>query len=738
MSILRKEFKKPSSIANLDIPDSTAEKPKLVFQPYKIWSSRISWRIAFVCFATVLFVQSVMLAVVLHSYQNHQLAELAEVGRSTIIPLMKDPNEHTPAEIKNSPIRENYLQRVFTHTKIRGVSFYFKDLKLVKSYGDPINLELFPKTSANYTKSYRSSNGLIYEVAIQPEQLKYPLIAIIQLDSEHIKQDVVAYIKEAVLVMMLISTLVTVVMIIAIGNFLLGPVLFLRENLLRAYENPESPMVEDSPYGTANEIGESIHIAIGLIKQNANNINQIRSAAEDQIHKLAYYDTLTTLPNRTFFLQSMGKMAYGEDGKTPGRFCVVTIDLDHFKDINDTMGYNIGDAILRAVGKRLRSSLPETAVVARIAEDEFAVAMPLTSDVSNQREVAIKIANVIKSAPFKVFTEDFQVRASIGVSSYPDDGTDVEQVLKNSDIALNRAKEEGRDLVKEYSEDFDRAVQQRFQILRNLRDALEHDQLLLHYQPQVSLRTGEIIGAEALIRWWKPDNSKEGGHFVPPIEFIPIAEQSGLIVPIGEWVLKTACQAASQLQSEGHHMRMAVNVSGAQFYQSNLIGLVEQTIQDTNLEPEHLELEVTESVFMDDISHAITTLRNLHGLGIELAIDDFGTGYSSLSYLRQFPIDRLKIDQSFIRNALNNPDDASIARTIIRLAHSLNLKVIAEGVEIEDQQKFLVGERCDEVQGYFYARPMPIEDFRHFVANYKPIQEDDLIDPEIDKIDEFQ
>lgn len=727
MSFLRKEFKKPTYVSGLNLAEAKVAQPKFKFRPYKIWQSKISWRIAFVCFATMLFVQSVMLGILLHSYQNHQLSELAEVGRSTIIPLMKDTRNYKPAEIIANPIRENYLGRVFSHTKITGLAFYNKDMKLVKGYGEETHIIPYPRGSAKYKSSYRSTNGLLYEVVIQPEQLKHPFIAVVQLNSEHIRKDVFNYVKEAMLVMLMISTLVTVVMILAIGNFLLGPVLFLRENLLRAYENPENPGAEDSPYGTTNEIGESIHIAIGLIKQNADNIRRIKTAAEDQIHKLAYYDTLTTLPNRTYFLQSMGKMAYGEDGKTPGRFCVVTIDLDHFKDINDTMGYNIGDAILRAVGKRLRSSLPETAVVSRIAEDEFAAAMPLTGDASSSREIAIKIANVIKSSPFKVFTEDFQVRASIGVSTYPDDGTDVEQVLKNSDIALNRAKEEGRDLVKEYSEDFDRAVQQRFQILRNLRDALEHDQLLLHYQPQISLHTGKIIGAEALIRWWKPDNSKEGGHFVPPIEFIPIAEQSGLIVPIGEMVLNTACQSAAQLQKEGHDIRIAVNVSGAQFYQSNLIGLVENTLQETGLRAENLEVEVTESVFMDDISHAITTLRNLHGLGVELAIDDFGTGYSSLSYLRQFPIDRLKIDQSFIRNALNNPDDASIARTIIRLAHSLNLKVIAEGVEIEDQQQFLVDERCDEVQGYYYARPMPIDDFRHFVKNFNPIEAEKLI-----------
>ena len=312
----------------------------------------------------------------------------------------------------------------------------------------------------------------------------------------------------------------------------------------------------------------------------------------------------------------------------------------------------------------------------------------------------------------------FQVRASIGVATYPDDGIDPDQVLKNADIALNRAKEEGRDLIKEYSEDFDRAVQQRFQMLRDLREAMERNQLDLYYQPQLDLNTGKVIGAEALLRWFKPDNSKEGGTFISPADFVPVAEQSGLIVPIGEWVIQTACTNAARWAREGHEFRIAVNVSGAQFYQSDIVAYVSKILQETGLPPHLLELEVTESVFMEDIQHTITILQNLHGLGVELAIDDFGTGYSSLSYLRQFPIDRLKIDQSFIRNALNNADDAAIARTIVALGHSLNLKVIAEGVETKEHEQFLMDQGCDEVQGFRYSRPVPTEKFEAFVNSY--------------------
>ena len=262
-------------------------------------------------------------------------------------------------------------------------------------------------------------------------------------------------------------------------------------------------------------------------------------------------------------------------------------------------------------------------------------------------------------------------------------------------------------------------------MLRDLRDALENEQLELYYQPQFDLNTGKIIGAEALLRWFKKDNSKEGGTFISPGIFIPIAEQSGLIVPIGEWVMKKACEQASQWKKEtGQDIRVAINVSGAQFQQSDLVAYTQKVLTETKVPPELVELEVTESAFMDDIEHTIQTLRELHALGIELAIDDFGTGYSSLSYLRQFPIDRLKIDQSFIRNALNDNNDASITRTIITLGRSLNLKVIAEGVETREHQDFLIAEGCDEVQGFRYSKPIPYKDFIEFSLNYNGNLED--------------
>lgn len=680
----------------------------------RIWKSKISWRIALSVFLTILVVQGGILFGTFKSEEQTLLHDIFDKGRTAIAPSIDMP----VGSLLASPITQEAADRVFSTTIVRGFNVYSPDLRLLGSYGERVTI--FLSDQASLKQAYRLPGGASYEVVYRASDLRKPYIIVARLDSEKVAPTLLQYVHLNLAIMLLVSAFVTVVLMISLSKWLLEPILFMRNNLLEASESPENPQIPESPFNINDEIGGTIALTQSLIHQNATNITQIKSAAEDKIHKLAYYDTLTGLPNRTLFLQKLTEFARAasedETGRTK-RFAVIALDLDHFKDINDSMGHNVGDAILRGVGKRLRAAMPESAVVARSGEDEFAITMSLT-DGLNASDVAAKIAGVIRSDPFKVFNESFQIRSSIGVSTYPDDGMDPDQVLKNADIALNRAKEDGRDRVKEYSEDFDRVVQQRFQMLRDLRDALEGKDLDVFYQPQFELSTGKIIGAEALIRWFKKDDSKAGGQYISPAEFIPVAEQSGLIVPIGEWVMRHSCELAAQWAKNGFDIRVAVNVSGAQFYQSDLVNFTAKCLRETGLKPHNLELEVTESVFMDDINHTVETLQQLHGLGIELAIDDFGTGYSSLSYLRQFPIDRLKIDQSFIRNALNNQDDAAIARTIVGLGHSLNLKVIAEGVETKEHESFLLAQNCDEVQGFRYSRPIPADKFDEFLRNY--------------------
>lgn len=681
--------------------------------PTRIWKSKISWRIALSAFLTILVVQGGILFATFKQEEQALLFDTFEKGRVALassIDTVTDPSQ--------SPMSDEAADRILSSTLVRGFNIYSPDLRLLGQYGEPLSMLLIDQDSLEQT--LRTPDGSTYEVVYRSNDLRKPYIAVARLNSQKVGPALLAYVNQTLAIMLLMSAFVTAVLMISLSRWLLEPILFMRDNLMSASENPENPDILESPYAPTDELGAAIALTQNLIQQNADNIKQIKSAAEDKIHKLAYYDTLTGLPNRTLFLQKLTEFARAanDDQQTrTKRFAVIALDLDHFKDINDSMGHNVGDAILRGVGKRLRAAMPESAVVARSGEDEFAITMSLTEGLEAQ-DIADKISKVIRSDPFKVFNESFQIRSSIGVSTFPDDGIDPDQVLKNADIALNRAKEDGRDRVKEYSEDFDRVVQQRFQLLRDLRDAMDAKDLQVFYQPQFELSTGKVIGAEALLRWFKKDDSKAGGQFISPAEFIPVAEQSGLIVPIGEWVMKHSCELAARWEREGHNIRVAVNVSGAQFYQSDLVNYTQKCLQETGLTPHNLELEVTESVFMDDINHTVETLQQLHGLGVELAIDDFGTGYSSLSYLRQFPIDRLKIDQSFIRNALNNQDDAAIARTIVALGHSLNLKVIAEGVETKDHESFLMAEKCDEVQGFRYSKPIPADKFEEFFKTY--------------------
>lgn len=717
-------YSKPETIGNYEEVKTDSQKKSafaalFVTSPVQIWKSRISWRIAASAFMMILLIQTLILNFgTMPNFENSRLQHLREIGQSAVIPII-DPSI---SELLKSPITDRNAGRLLATTKVKGLSIYGpsgvgNSMVLIGAYGEPTVLMANDETALR--KTHRNSDGSAYEFIFRNTGVMGSNYFVVRMDSSGVQPEIFRYVIETLMIMLFMSLFVTTVLMIALGRWLLEPILFMRNNLQSAFKNPENPKLQDNPFDARDEIGGAIDIAQQLIRQNAENLIRIKSAAEDKIHKLAYYDTLTTLPNRTLFLQTLGEHSRPRLDGSAERFAVVTIDLDHFKDINDSMGHTVGDAILRGVAKRLRASMPESATVSRSGEDEFAVMMPLNNDINTARDVAEKILHVIRGEPFKVFNETFQVRASIGVSTFPDDGTDPNQVLKNADIALNRAKEDGRDTIKEYSEDFDRAVQQRFQMLRDLRDALENNQLALYYQPQLDLKSGAIIGAEALLRWWKPDNSKQGGSFISPAEFIPVAEQSGLIVPIGEWVMETACKTAKDWRdSHGIDIRIAINVSANQFSQSDLCAFTQKVINDTGLEPGKVELEVTESVFMDDIHHTIQTLQNLHAIGVELAIDDFGTGYSSLSYLRQFPIDRLKIDQSFIRNALNDADDASIARTIIALGRALGLKIIAEGVETKEHETFLIKEGCDEVQGYRYCKPMPNDKLIEFVKGY--------------------
>jgi diguanylate cyclase (GGDEF)-like protein/PAS domain S-box-containing protein len=427
--------------------------------------------------------------------------------------------------------------------------------------------------------------------------------------------------------------------------------------------------------------------------------------AQEKLEHTAHHDALTGLPNRILFRDRLeqGMAAVRRSGKG---LALLFIDLDRFKLVNDTLGHDAGDLMLQEVTRRLVGCLREEDTVARMGGDEFVV---ILNGIAQPEDAALLASRllVVVGHPLTLAGHEVVPGLSIGISLYPQNGEEVDILLKNADAAMYRAKEKGRNCYQYYSNEMTEAGMDRLELESDLRQALEHGELMLHYQPQVDLAEGKIIGVEALIRWQHPSRG-----IISPAVFIPLAEDIGLIGLIGEWVLNTACAAAKAWQAAGlPFLRIAVNVSGRQISNDNVVDMVAAALQRSGLAPQFLEVEVTESVVMKDAARAISTLNALKELGISLAIDDFGTGYSSLSYLKRFPINKLKIDKTFVDGLPNEPDDAAIALAIIAMAHSLRLTVIAEGVETEAQLAFLLARGCDEIQGYFFSKPLPEEQF---------------------------
>jgi diguanylate cyclase (GGDEF)-like protein/PAS domain S-box-containing protein len=437
---------------------------------------------------------------------------------------------------------------------------------------------------------------------------------------------------------------------------------------------------------------------------------------EAELEFQANRDVLTGLANRSLLRDRLNQaIAYA--GRYNHQVWVVYIDLDSFKFVNDTLGHKAGDLLLQAVSERLLLTVRETDTVARLGGDEFVLLLPEREDEHLKAGVVQRIMDVV-ARPLLIEGHEFFVTCSSGVAAYPADGDNAEMLVKHADIAMYRAKELGRNNFQFYTSAMNERALERLRIEGDLRNALERGEFLLHYQPQVDLHSGKIVGMEALIRWLHPELG-----MVSPLRFIGLAEETGLIIPIGAWVLRTACAQCQAWQQAGlGRLRIAVNLSARQFAQQDLVRFIADVLEDTGLDPTCLEIELTESLVMKDVERAIGVLRDLKSLGVHISVDDFGTGYSSLSYLKRFPIDVLKIDQSFVRDITLDSDDAAIVASIISLAHSLRLHVIAEGVETEEQLAYLRQHRCDEMQGYYFSRPVSASEFGQLLLRGKCLQ----------------
>ena len=437
-----------------------------------------------------------------------------------------------------------------------------------------------------------------------------------------------------------------------------------------------------------------------------------REHAEARAQFLSTHDELTGLPNRLVFGQAVSEAV--KAGRRYGQeFVVMFIDLDRFKIINDTLGHAAGDSLLTEIANRLRQCVRESDVVARVGGDEFVILLREVSDADQVATVARKILSIVVK-PLKIHGQECRVTASIGISLFPSDAQDGETLIKNADAAMYAAKQEGRNDFRFHSAEIKTQSIERLMLETSLRRALERNELLLYYQPKRDLGRGGISGVEALLRWNHPDLG-----LLQPSRFIPLAEETGLIVPIGKWVLNAACAQNMAWQHQGlPAIRMAVNLSPRQFADPNLLADIRAALEKSGMPPQLLELEITESMVMQNVERAVRVLEAIKSIGITLAIDDFGTGYSSMSLVKKFPIDALKIDRSFVREIMNDSEDKAIADAIITLGRALNLTVVAEGVETAEQEAFLRAHNCDEIQGYLISRPVPADEFATFLANH--------------------
>ena len=427
-----------------------------------------------------------------------------------------------------------------------------------------------------------------------------------------------------------------------------------------------------------------------------------RKIAEERIQFLAYYDALTGLPNRTLFdLQFADVLATMRKQKKSA--AVLLFEFARFKIINDSFGHSFGDSLLRETAERIKRGIGEKDIVARVGGGEFAIVLTNIQDARTAMSTAQRVIAEM-AAKFSILGHSMNISFNIGTSIFPEHGTSAEELIQNADVALYSAKQQGPNKACLFTEEMNVPIMEQLTLENGLAMALDRNELFLVYQPQVDIRTGTITGLEALLRWQHP---KLG--LVPPNEFIHVAEHSGLIVPIGEWVLRSACAQGKAWQNAGlPPVSIAVNVSAVQFRQQGFPDVVRKVLRETGLDPKYLELELTESLLLTNADVMFSILQDLREMGVKLAIDDFGTGYSSLSYLRQFQVNRLKIDRSFVQDVAANPDDAAIATAIIKMAKALNLEVLAEGVETEAQMSFLRAQQCFDVQGYYFSKPVAV------------------------------
>ena len=666
---------------------------------------RLCWKVTLAVFAGIVVIEALILVPSTINYERDLLRSIENAAEDSIRAVIAARDR----------VRAGELQRV---VEVTGIEAIRMEGGATRVAGDASGLEEDPAGDLRERRRRDGGDSMVLSWSARALQAPGPVRA--RVDTSHVDGELAAFLLRIAGLVVLIALFVTMVTMAVFGKLVLGRLIRLRDRMQQAGQDPENPRRYRLLETRSDELGEAARALDEMLENSGVNLDRLHELNQeldqrvaDRTRELAHrtwYDTLTELPNRALFEERLQQSL--RECKADGlQGAVLMLGLDEFHAINGAMGHASGDAVLRSIATRLSGTMPASATIARVSGDIFAVLIDgYHSDaVRGMAQVAERLRTAV-ATPLVISGEELECDVSIGIAVYPTDGEQPPILVRNAEIAMYRAKQDAEAAYAFYAPEHSEAMTHRQNRLKGLRQALRKGELTLHYQPQVT-GSGDVVGVEALVRWLHP---AEG--LVSPAEFIPLAEETGLIVPIGQWVLDEACRQASEWLERGLRLRVAVNLAAAQLVSTDLASDVERCLVNHGLSPDLLELEITESSFIHHLEQACASLERVRSLGVAIAVDDFGTGYSSLAYLKQLPARRLKIDRAFVRDLPDDQQDAALCSAIVSLSGDLGLEVVAEGVEDGQQADWLSARGCDLLQGFHFARPMPAAELASWVT----------------------